>query len=426
MTPPATWKVWAGRTALAAADQGLVSGSNFLLSVLLARWLEPAAYGAYSLAFAVFLLVASFWQALLIEPMSVLGAGRQGGEGSEGSERSTYLGAILWLQAGFAAVTMALLGVGAAALGWGGVGGEVTNALAVLALAAPSILMLWVARSACYLNIEPGLAAGGALVYGACLLTGAWVGFQQGWLSPATALAVMAASSLVPGGLVWARLEARPGLGRGEVLAVWRAHWGYGRWALASAGVAWVPANIFYILAGAFWSMAHAGAMRAVMNLVMPVTQLAAASARLLLPYLAGLFGRQAKGAAREQVHRVIALLGAGAVIYCAAVSIFHRPIFALLYGDRWAEYSSLAPWATLGSVFWIASFGCGLGLRAMQAPSSEFVAQAATGVVSLVVGVPATWAFGLEGAVGALTIATMAAMAVSARLLRRKFATAG
>lgn len=50
---------WARKGFWAVLDQGLFAGSNFLVSVLLARWLEPASYGAFSVAYSVFLLLDS-------------------------------------------------------------------------------------------------------------------------------------------------------------------------------------------------------------------------------------------------------------------------------------------------------------------------------------------------------------------------------
>ena len=45
---------WIHKSVLAVMDQGLVSGSNFLIGVLLARWLAPEQFGAYALAFSLF------------------------------------------------------------------------------------------------------------------------------------------------------------------------------------------------------------------------------------------------------------------------------------------------------------------------------------------------------------------------------------
>ena len=36
------WMPWVGKGSLAVLDQGLFAGSNFLLNVLLARWLAPS------------------------------------------------------------------------------------------------------------------------------------------------------------------------------------------------------------------------------------------------------------------------------------------------------------------------------------------------------------------------------------------------
>ena len=43
------WMPWVGKGSLAVLDQGLFAGSNFMLNVLLARWLAPADFGAFAL-----------------------------------------------------------------------------------------------------------------------------------------------------------------------------------------------------------------------------------------------------------------------------------------------------------------------------------------------------------------------------------------
>src|SRR5215831_14437571 len=58
---------------LAMVDQGLISGSNFVVSIVLARWMSRDEYGSYALGFAIFLLAAQLHQSLLLEPMAVFG-----------------------------------------------------------------------------------------------------------------------------------------------------------------------------------------------------------------------------------------------------------------------------------------------------------------------------------------------------------------
>src|ERR1700688_4993735 len=62
---------WVTKGGLAVLDYGLISGSNFVLGVLLARWLSPRDYGAYALVFSFFILVGFLYQCLLLEPLSV-------------------------------------------------------------------------------------------------------------------------------------------------------------------------------------------------------------------------------------------------------------------------------------------------------------------------------------------------------------------
>src|SRR5579862_1359975 len=64
---------WISKGGLAILDQGLISGSNFLVSILLARWLMPDQYGAYAVAFGIYMMLSLVYQSLVLEPMGVFG-----------------------------------------------------------------------------------------------------------------------------------------------------------------------------------------------------------------------------------------------------------------------------------------------------------------------------------------------------------------
>ena len=82
---------WVGKGGLAVLDQGLISGSNFVISILLARWLIPEQYGAYAVALGINVLLFTVYQSLLLEPMSVFG-------GSSYREcLRGYLGSLFWI-----------------------------------------------------------------------------------------------------------------------------------------------------------------------------------------------------------------------------------------------------------------------------------------------------------------------------------------
>ena len=57
-------------------DQGLFAGANFVVNILLARWLSPEAYGSFAIAFSAFLLAGTLHGGWFVEPMLVFGAGK--------------------------------------------------------------------------------------------------------------------------------------------------------------------------------------------------------------------------------------------------------------------------------------------------------------------------------------------------------------
>jgi hypothetical protein len=72
------WNLFSGVAAregyLAAADQGLISISNFLATILLARNVNPTELGIYGVGFVTLRLVRSIQDGILIQPLNVFGA----------------------------------------------------------------------------------------------------------------------------------------------------------------------------------------------------------------------------------------------------------------------------------------------------------------------------------------------------------------
>src|SRR5580704_13776073 len=124
---------WLFKGVIAVMDQGLISGSNFLLGILLARWLGADQYGAYALAFSMFILVSFVHQSLLLEPMTVFGPSVY-----HGAPRQ-YLGILVWLQTALAAIVF-LVGATAGAFLHARGSTQLTAALAGMTLAAPCVL----------------------------------------------------------------------------------------------------------------------------------------------------------------------------------------------------------------------------------------------------------------------------------------------
>jgi len=405
---------------LAILDQGLISGSNFLIGILLARWLTPGQYGAYALAFAVFLLLALLYQCLLLEPMTVFGGS------SYRNCRHSYLGKLLRMHLLVGCIIATGLGTSAFIAHATGTD-TLARALTGVAVAAPCVLLFWLARRSVYLEMSPGEAVKGASLYCGLVLGGVYLVYRFGALSPFTAFLLMAAGALITSGALFLRFRSMVGEGPPApgLMEVWRRHWNYGRWALGCSIAGWIPAYSYYPLLSRFAGMAHAGELRAVMNLVAPIEQILGGLSLLFLPYAARIQEQYGKQKAAQLARRITLLSIAGTVAYWAVIIPLKAPLFRLMYSGKYDSVAYLLPWVALGSILWTAGYGPGIILRAMEHPRLVFFALSASSVVTLLVGVPATYFLGLWGVVAwGLVSSNAVSLVLVVYLLRSKLSS--
>jgi len=385
---------WTAKGGLAVLDQGLFAGTNFITNLLLARWLDPAQYGAFAVAYSVFLLFGTLYSAFLTEPMLVFGPGKYF------SRLQQYLG--LLLRGHFSIAVSLSMMLFAVALAVGRFYSMVGWALAGVALAAPWILLVWFARSAFYVRSKPGWPAAGGAIYCAGLLALIALLHNMGRLTPFSALAAMGGLALAVGTLLLFRLHVRwrllPGVPGARGVAA--DHWSYGRWVAPSRAAGWVPTNVYFAVLPLWFGLSDAGALKALLNFSMPVIHTLTALGVLLLPSLVR--GRS-KGGTRGvdlTVRWFFALAFLGTVLYATLLWIFRYQALYLLYGEKYEHYASL-PFLLACLV----PFGACVAepfsraLVAIERPDLMFKSSAIGGAVALGLGVPLVAAFGLTGA---------------------------
>jgi len=410
------WRWWVTKGSLSMLDQGLISGSNFLLAILLARWLTAAEYGAYALAFSVFLLLASVNDSLITEPMMVFGPS------SYQSLKREYLGSLLRIQGLIGIVFSILLALAALITDHVGSSRILASTLAGLSVSTPCVLILYVARYANYLEQRPGRAATGAALYCVLALGATFAVYRGGSLSPRTALHVIGISSILTATFMLLRFQPKLRLsGRVTPGTVWAEHWSYGRWSLGSAALRWLPANITYSLTGAFLGMADTGALKALLNLLLPLSNGVSSFSILFQPYVSGVFAKGGERSTRAPTATVSILYIAVGTIYTVLLVAFRHPVFRLLYRGKFLHVSYLVPVVGAATVLTLGSYGAVMGLRAIQRPSSVFAANCAASVVSVAAGVVGTWKFGLRGLVGSMVLSGLTMLLVTAYLFRRR-----
>jgi len=144
---------WMTKGGLAILDNGLISGSNFLLGILLARWLAPEEYGAYALSFSLFILVGFLYQALLLEPLSVF-AGSNYRDNMRG-----YLKKALTIHWAISLPTGVVIAAGALVAKAFGHSLVLPVALAGMAIATPFLCIHAMARRSFYLKLSHAIGS---------------------------------------------------------------------------------------------------------------------------------------------------------------------------------------------------------------------------------------------------------------------------
>lgn len=399
---PSALARWLGQGAWTVLDQGLFAGTNFLLNVLLARWLAPDAYGSFTLvSFAALLLVGVVHTGLLTEPMLVYGPG------PFRAQRRAYVRLVLGGHRLFALVAGGVLVsvagaafvLGSPVLGWD---------FAALAVAQGAILLMWLLRRACYVYLRPQVAMQGGLLYVGVMGVGL-VGLQAlGLLSGATAIGLMGAASLAAAATIGLRLGLYGPSAPAPALEAEarRAHRLYGGWATATGGLEWVQGVLPFLILPIWHGLEATGAFRALFNLVMPVMQAYGALSLLLVP---AFVAARRSGRLRQRAGQALGAVLAGTALYAVAVALVGDWLLVRLYGPTYAGYHSLLWLFALYPVVGGSATVLGAVRRAQERPRRLFKARAGAAAVMATAGTLLIHAFGLFGAILADVAAAVA-----------------
>jgi O-antigen/teichoic acid export membrane protein len=245
----------------------------------------------------------------------------------------------------------------------------------------------------------PQKAVLGAGIYSALVLAGVAIVYKLHLLSPFSAFLLLGAGAVATGPMMLRWLK--PGLIQTQPVFKIR--------------------DIYYPLLGSFFTLAEAGRFKALMNLASPIGQAFAAVSLLSLSHVSRAHHQDGSAASERLAWRVSVVYVGGTCLYWAVLLLLRGPIVHQLYGGKYMEVVSLLPWVALGSILRISATAQTLVLKAMRSPAMACVAYSAAGVVAVLVGVPFTRWFGLQGALFAWVLSSAAGLVGAVIMLRQK-----
>jgi O-antigen/teichoic acid export membrane protein len=368
----------------------------------------------------VLLFVSGIHTALVVEPMSALGATRPR------DELPSYIGRLLILSGSLAlgalVVAVGVLGVlyvTGLAVEWSAMGGG---------LAVAPMLLFALLRQACYLQTRPRTALLGSVCYAVVLLGGSTALVAASSSRPtalsgyaALALAGGAASLLLAGRLSVMPPDLRDRRTAADLRRLAGEHWSYGRW-LVAAALAHTAGYLLYLpMIGATLGLVQSGVFRASQTLTLPLMQIIAAFGVLLVPWVSRQRSLQGAGYLRRVAPRVLGLNVVTAALYGAALVLAGRTLMELLFGREYAAFAWLLPFFALAAQFTAVSEALGTLVRVVRLPRLFVWSKLAAAAVTLFVGFAAVRARALEGAAASLVLGAFVEAFVLAWQLRKR-----
>lgn len=388
-----------GHVNWALADQILVSGVNFAVGILLARYLGLAEFGRYSLIWLVVLFTQSMQQAFVTTPMMTLGPKTEDAE-----KRRAYYGTVLTLQILFAVASgmsvwlVLRLGTGWQP-GWRLDGLDIPLAAVIVTRQLQEFV-----RRQFYADM-----AGRAVFVNDCVAYGALLMIVLG-LAYADALrldvvfeaiAVSAGTAAVLG-LIAVRLPTAGGSGLAMVI---RRHWRFARWLVATALLQWFGANYFFLAAGALLGTTTVGALKAAQGIVGVLHVLFLTVENVMPVRAARLLGEKGVAALRRYAGEVYLMGGAVTMATALVVAIAPRFWLGLFYGAAYADYGGvLQGYAALYIVIFL-GLPVRIMLRTFEITRPIFTAYAINALLSVALANLVVAHFGLAGVIGGLIL---------------------
>lgn len=408
---------WIRKGAWAVLDQALFALSNFALNIMLARWLPLEDFGAFSVSLAFFLFASRVHESFYVQPMLIFGSSNYR------SRLFQYFSMLLRYEMVMAVVVLASF---VAVSGYFHVFRQAALAQAFLGLAisTPLVLVFWLVRRTCYVLSAPHLSTLAGLIYMALLLSGTFLLFHLGRLDIITALSLTGLSSAaasvalvtmlwrsgrLSGGRASDGVAAVPALRQREVLG---RHFGYGKWAVAIQFVVWISESLPSLLVSAETGLDAAATLRVLLLLMMPLWQTVEALCTILLPTLVRSRGSNRFASVMKAALLIFLGLATG---YGIVLWLLQGEILDLLYAGK---YSSETEWRWLLSIMVIFSTAGTLllaALRALNRPDSGFYATAAATVAVTAAALLLIPALGVNGALVAMLLGSVASTAVMA-----------
>lgn len=389
------------RAGLSVTDQGVVSLSNVLTTILVAKAVDPTSFGVYMLLFSTVFILGSISESLVAGPARVLGIR------AEPSEGRAYLDSQLAIQLALG---------GALALGAAGVMIGLFSMDTVTSVAFGLCIFFWQLQELMRVLQLIGLRVR-HLLFMDVLNHSCRVGFLTGAgligiLDISTALLAIALGSAI-GLLVGLRSTGVRISPLRLIGTATKQNWNYGRWLLMESAVSLASTRLYIYFTALWVDLRAAGAFGAVQTLLNALNVLLLGTVNIVTPIARTRLVRDGYDEWKNWLFRVGIALSALTAALTMLLAVFAEPLLALLFRPEYAAYALLVPLLGVATILRSPNSMLAVAFRTAEKPEVGFTANATSAAVTLAAAYPMLQAWGLYGAAFGIVITQLCWLAV-------------
>lgn len=414
-----TAKRWGAKSALSIIDQGLLSLGNFAINIHLSRILVPKEYGLFAIVFSIYLLLLSFNQALILEPLNIIGMTKYK------NNLINYFKRVTIIQF-FASVPVSLM-LFFVVLYLLYSKNQLYFPLISLVIVGPFICTFFLVRRFCYMLYEPGIAFIGTLFYSAVVFLLYYLTVINGTVNVFNVFLLFGGASLVSALIIARVLYVRvPSILKSVVSSriVIYKHWKLGKWLLGSSIIGWFSSSIYFLLVGIFSGLEATAAYKAIDNLLLPMQQVITALSLLIIPRVAGKVSKDMTYLKSVSI-KLTLFFTAFVLIYLFFIFLLRFQVVNFLYGPSnvYIYYIWLLPFVGMTLIARaVVDLGIGVSLRIAKRFDVLFKSTVANSLFSLTIGVFLIWKYGILGAGIGVAIGSATQLVISSFYFRKIF----
>lgn len=375
-------KKWGLKGGLAVLDQGVYSGANFVLSILLAQWLGDKDFGEFAIGLAVITFFMQVYTSFAMEPMSVLGpSGYQ-------DRLVSYLVGQIWLLFLLSVPLVIIFGLVILVTQLVNGSSDMTSILLFSIISLPFILFPLLMRRIFYVLLKPGFALVGSTLYFFGLLFLFYFLRQFSILTGANSILIVSTVSFFSA-LAMLLFLRNGGFTNGKIdlRLILIETWSFGKWLIISGALIGLATQSQTYFVGILSGAEEAGVVRILQIFIQPMMLIFTAFSALATPAIAADFALRDYESMRRKTFRFTLLMGLAALAYESMLVFWGGSLNTIVFNGKYSDYASQIPIWGVVPVIWSFFWAGVIALQVVQKPSAMIIIAGVWAFFSLVAG---------------------------------------